>query len=273
VNFTPTLNWEGTDWSPPDNWVSDIAVQFGDKPQELGQNIADGVLEGYRQQTENFDWINGVETASENIIKTINKKYVAESPAEAMYPTGESIADGIAKGYEIRTNSEGMIVKLTTIANSLIDKIRRTLRINGTDETTNVFIYIGASIIRGLMTGMDSMMSQLAAKAAEVAQIIIDATEDTLETGSPSKVFMNIGKETIQGLSAGISNSSILAQRAITRAINGIIIKSQSEKMISAPMSAAPVYGNTVNFGDVHINNDMDWAVFKSQVQRALIEG
>jgi hypothetical protein len=44
---------------------------------------------------------------------------------------------------------------------------------------------------------------------------------------------------------------------------------------IQAPMNATPVYGNTVNFnGDIHItDNAMSWAVFKAQVQRALIEG
>jgi hypothetical protein len=29
---------------------------------------------------------------------------------------------------------------------------------------------------------------------------------------------------------------------------------------------------NNVSFGDVYLQNDMDWAVFKAQVQKAIVE-
>ncbi len=41
-------------------------------------------------------------------------------------------------------------------------------------------------------------------------------------------------------------------------------------RTVSAP-SVSRV--TNVNFGDININNGMDWSVFKAQVQRAIVEG
>lgn len=73
----------------------------------------------------------------------------------------------------------------------------------------------GADMIRGLINGIQSMGYQVADAARRVAQNAIDAAKRALRIHSPSRVFMEIGAYTGEGMAIGIDGSARDVQKAM----------------------------------------------------------
>lgn len=73
---------------------------------------------------------------------------------------------------------------------------------------------MGKNIIQGLIDGILSMASAVAQKAREVVQGAIDAAKSALGVHSPSKVFMEIGQFTGEGLALGMEDTLRQIQQA-----------------------------------------------------------
>lgn len=82
---------------------------------------------------------------------------------------------------------------------------------------------IGRNIIQGLLNGITSMASSLYNKAQEIADGIKNKIKNALNIHSPSRVMMELGEFTGEGLAVGIENmkktvmkaSELLAQHAV----------------------------------------------------------
>ena len=227
----------------------------------IGESGADAMHTGFRDQIIAIDW----EDAKDKTIEQLNNVYEIHSPAGALLPVGEGIAEGVVEGMRSKLDA----TKWFNIWNKVVEKARSFFKLNTGLPADNPFYIIGVNIVQGLIDGINSKISDLEAKLQEMTDMIITTTEDGLGEGSPSKVFKYIGVNTMKGMAIGIDNSSILVRKAIERVVGGSIMQANMQ----SPMSAPPVYGNTVNFGDVHINNGMDLAVLKSQVMRWVTEG
>lgn len=75
-------------------------------------------------------------------------------------------------------------------------------------------IEMGKNIIRGMIDGVMSMASSLAAKAREVVQRAVDAAKSALGIKSPSRVFMEIGGYTAEGMAIGMEANTKLVTDA-----------------------------------------------------------
>ncbi|GAB3952567.1 hypothetical protein GCM10029976_090990 [Kribbella albertanoniae] len=72
----------------------------------------------------------------------------------------------------------------------------------------------GADLIRGLMSGISSMAGAVAGKAREVVSSAVSAAKGALGISSPSKVFIEIGKNTLAGFVKGLQADSGKAKQA-----------------------------------------------------------
>jgi TP901 family phage tail tape measure protein len=73
----------------------------------------------------------------------------------------------------------------------------------------------GTNIIRGLINGIKSMVSAVVTAARDVVRSAIDGAKRLLGLASPSKVFMEIGKNTMQGMVIGLESQKKYVDRAI----------------------------------------------------------
>jgi phage-related protein len=73
----------------------------------------------------------------------------------------------------------------------------------------------GTNIIRGLINGIKSMVSAVVTAARNVVRSAIDGAKRLLGLASPSKVFMEIGKNTMQGMVIGLESQKKYVDRAI----------------------------------------------------------
>jgi len=89
------------------------------------------------------------------------------------------------------------------------------------------------------------MAGRLVEKAKSIANSAINAVKQTLQIGSPSKVFIEVGEDTFAGYIKGLENMRKETERAMSATINGAI--RATNRHAPAAVSAAGG-GNVYNF-------------------------
>jgi TP901 family phage tail tape measure protein len=112
---------------------------------------------------------------------------------------------------------------------------------------------IGADIMRGLVNGMTSMVSEVMNKAKEIASSVKNAVKDALNIHSPSRVMMELGSFIGEGLSIGIDKSQMGVIKSATN-LAGASMPSVSRVQPIRAGGAAGGGGNVVN---IEVNGEV----------------
>jgi hypothetical protein len=259
---------------------------------DFGVDVVDGFSKGITDQIAAITW----DDIWQVIIDGFKLLFGIGSESTVFNGFGVETINGLKTGIVDTINSiTGPEGTLTIAFNNLITTIKGFFGI-GKKIEDNPFYMIGKSIIDGIVSGLSAFMGTLQSKIAEIAALMPAWMRELIGAESPSKVFSDIGKDMMLGMAEGIKNTSDIVKKEIGISVKNPSVKLKGKSMLDpyaaleaalkvsklknrmqldmkAPMNATPVYGNTVNFGDVHItDNAMSWAVFKAQVQRAIVE-
>jgi hypothetical protein len=90
---------------------------------------------------------------------------------------------------------------------SAIDKAKGALANAGSK-----LVQAGKDLIQGFINGIASKAYAVASKAKEIASNAVTAVTNFLGINSPSRVFMEIGKYTAQGMAVGLDKYAYLAE-------------------------------------------------------------
>lgn len=82
---------------------------------------------------------------------------------------------------------------------------------------------IGKNIVRGVWNGITGLGSWLTKKVKNFFSGIVDGVKDTLGIKSPSRVFMEIGAYTSEGMALGIEQNEDMVQKASENMVNTAI--------------------------------------------------
>jgi hypothetical protein len=108
----------------------------------------------------------------------------------------------------------------------------------------------GSQLISGLIGGIQAAAGRVASAARSVVQNAIDAAKGALGISSPSKVFMEIGKNTGQGMAIGLESTRQLVQSAADRSLVPSLTAPQApagtRATATAPGAATGAAGGTV---------------------------
>lgn len=105
------------------------------------------------------------------------------------------------------------------------------------DEISSIDLFdIGKDIIRGLINGIGSMVGSVAAKVKEIGGAISGGISKVLDIHSPSKVMMQMGEWTGEGMAIGLSNM-VETVRKSAEIMGAAAIPNMSE--VKAPNMAA----------------------------------
>lgn len=102
----------------------------------------------------------------------------------------------------------------TGIATEAVDKAVKSIK-KKTDPLGSIGEAAGKAIGQGLADGMSAKIAQIIAAARSVAQAVIAAASATLDAHSPSRVFMQLGEDTIAGYVKGLQTASQSAKIAM----------------------------------------------------------
>lgn len=122
--------------------------------------------------------------------------------------------------------------------------------IKGVFKGTN-FASLGSDLIRGFIGGIRAMASRAGDAAKEVAQAAVNKVKSILHIGSPSKLFRQFGKWTVEGLAIGLEGTQKVKSAAAGMAQD--VANSFGSPVLSAATvgaggsSAGNTYNITVN--------------------------
>ena len=181
-------------------FMDGIASRIGDVIQsgiELALSFIEGVADGLT---------NNKERMAEAVRKVI----------KAMLTTGVEVIKGGLTGF-LEGGKEllgglvdGIKAKWPAVkeaVSSAIDKAKGALANAGSR-----LVQAGKDLIQGFINGIASKAYAVASKAKEIASNAVTAVTNFLGINSPSRVFMEIGKYTAQGMAVGLDKYAYLAE-------------------------------------------------------------
>ena len=181
-------------------FMDGIASRIGDVIQsgiELALSFIEGVADGLT---------NNKERMAEAVRKVI----------KAMLTTGVEVIKGGLTGF-LEGGKEllgglvdGIKAKWPAVkeaVSSAIDKAKGALANAGSK-----LVQAGRDLIQGFINGIAEKAVAVASKAKEIASSAVTAVTDFLGINSPSRVFMEIGKYTAQGMAVGLDKYAYLAE-------------------------------------------------------------
>lgn len=100
---------------------------------------------------------------------------------------------------------------------------------------------IGRAIMTGIAGGIRKATDAVVAAAVAAATAAVEAVKEALGVSSPSKVFMELGEFTMQGMALGIERSAGLVKDRMSKAMSNMLIPALS-------MASAPSMSNQNNY-------------------------
>lgn len=165
-----------------------------------------------------------VAPALELVAKIFDNQYV-RAIADASRETSSKIGTILQKFEEFRERVSSAVSGVLGRLGDIVNYVRVTFlsEISGALSTvvgrfrdlpgeiraafgvaSNLLFSVGADILRGLIGGILSQVDRLLSVARSIAERVSGAFEGVLDIGSPSKVMMRIGRDTMDGLDIGM---------------------------------------------------------------------
>lgn len=158
----------------------------------------------------------------------------------------------------------GIVSTVTTKAQEIFDVITEKVQgiVDWFSGKIQAFKDAGGGLLQGLIDGIKEKAGSLINAVTGAVEGAINKAKSLLNMESPSKVFMDIGKNTMLGFATGIQDLIPEVQATLQAAI--------SPPSASSPaMAAGSVMGNTINQTNTiqaTINNGMDEVMFEQKV-------
>lgn len=130
-----------------------------------------------------------------------------------------------------------------------------------------------ADVLGDLTLGLEASLPDLIDAMNEALASLIDVVDEELEIGSPSKVFIEFGKQIMRGLGLGIYAGSQEINVIVDDAFRQTLATSIPPIVIASPVINVPVQAaslataNNYYFGDTFVGDQMDAALFQEQVR------
>lgn len=219
------------------NLAEELQVQANTAGEYTGQGFIDAIEDittAASTETEEF---------GNAMIQALNDALGVASPSEKTYKSGKYTVQGFINA--VKDNQRFAVDATRKLADAATSTIQ--------DINTSRWRSSGYYAAIGFANGIRSGRSEVISAAAAVAQAAIIAAENTLEIGSPSKVFKEIGAFTSEGFAIGFDIDGLKKQIASAldfqqRNISNITAAQMKYDPVSRAIKSAPA-GNI----EVHI--------------------
>lgn len=229
------LKWLATWWLAFAKWMSGIPKLISAKLEEWWT--------AFKTWFKSLPEKPEVKNAGRNMIDKVAKGTKEKQP-EFMDKLGKLIVDVITGALMFAG------IALVAAGREIVKRIIAGIKEIDLKET-------GANIVRGLISGMGSMLREVKSKAEEIAAAAAAATKSFLRIKSPSRVMMQLGVFTGQGFANGIGSmidmvrraSSDMADAAVPELASSYSLPSVNGAGMAAGFSGDPaITSQTVNF-------------------------
>ncbi|MEV1206439.1 phage tail protein, partial [Microbispora rosea] len=228
------------------------AKKYADQIAQQMQDFASVANLGLGEGDGAGDIVSGLQTKLDQIKKFANDiKKLAESGLNKT-TLAQIINAGPEKGLslaEMLVGADGSEIKAINKAQSQIDKVSKQMGKNSADALYDV----GKQAGDGFLKGLQGKLKETESMMAQIAKAVVAAAKKELNSHSPSRVFMGIGGDTLDGYILGLR----ARQDATTATMSGVIgkavsVASRVPGLVPGAMAgptAAPAYGGEYGQG------------------------
>lgn len=164
---------------------------------------------------------------------------------ERLYEKGVAMFNSLKDG--LASMKETVVGKVTEVGNGIVEKVK---------ELPGQMLQIGKDIMSGLADGITSMVTAPIKAAKGVATSISEGIRSKLKIKSPSRVMMEYGGYTTEGLAVGMEDETPRLQEAVGRTYD--VVTREDTKVNNAFRSpfAEKVVNKVRNFNPFNPNPD-----------------
>lgn len=204
-----------------------------------------------------LDLLNDLEemgVGSVDTLKQINSMTDEELSAYiALYEEKKIIALERSKAEHeaLKAESDAQITALIFFAEDKMNELAKTYIKEVTAlgvDATKASKTVGVNIVRGIITGIDSQISALRAKMAELSAITISTAQTELDIHSPSRRFAEaVGKWIPEGIAKGILDNAGVASNAIHGVTDDLINGATLDRKLTTTFASGASVGGVDN--------------------------
>ncbi len=235
----------------------------------VGAELINGIITGLGETIGSLS--EAFSAAMKAVVDGVKEFLGIESPSTVFSDIGENLIQGLIDGIN------GMVTTISTTIEAIITTI--------TGYATQ-FTDAGTALLQGMVDGINSAIQGVIDAAVAAASGAIDAVKKALGIKSPSKVFMEIGVQSDEGLAQGIEKNSSSENAAMSMALDAqnAAKKSMEMREFNATRSEMAAYARkpmmviggggksvSVQIGNVTITNQAEGEMFQRRVELAVM--
>ena len=118
-----------------------------------GKDILDGIKTGTNDSTKKVGILSSITAFGKSIIAKLKASVDSNSPSKEAEKVGGYVLDGVKVGVQNRNKQNSVFSSIASFGNSLLTKLRKTLKINSPSLAT---AEMGVYLVQGLTKGMKS---------------------------------------------------------------------------------------------------------------------
>lgn len=176
--------------------IPQFVTEALDAFREVGQGGVDGLAEGF---SEDEKATNAAKAMAEASLAAAAEALGVESPSTKFSNLGAFSVEGYAQGIDGASSLASEAA--TSMANAAAAAV-------ASGVVLSAWRRAGAEAGRGFVTGLNSQRSAVTNAARNIAQTAQRVVESELQISSPSKVFVRIGGQVVQGFIDGIDDDT-----------------------------------------------------------------
>lgn len=144
-----------------------------------------------------------------------------------LWNTNEGFRKAVTALWESLKNSvlgsiSNLINGIKTYFAQIPETTRNTLN-SAINFVKSINLYeVGRNLIQGLINGVRNMASNLTSALGNIVNGAVSAAKRALGIASPSRVFMEIGEYTVEGMAVGVENKRQRPSAAVKRMMEGL---------------------------------------------------
>ncbi len=215
--------------------ISPLFVEKPEEPKRYGKNIVEGLREGWDEELPTL--IEKIKETIPDIDNAIKVYFQMESPSQLMAEIGRNIVLGLQNG------TQESFSELISWWGGAAQEITNSFNAG---SVASAMYDAGRSIIQGLWDGLATEWEGLQSWWASVSAEIATMFELINEIHSPSKLFMEYGKNIMKGLEIGLASGADDVKKAMR--LGALDIQRASGAML-------PVSSSSYNYSTVNTNN------------------
>jgi TP901 family phage tail tape measure protein len=252
---TLTGDWEGAKSSLKQIWekIKQAASQIWEGIKQVVRNLVDATVKIAKQLWETFKahvsqiW-NSIKTSASNIFNNI-KTTIVNAVQQAK-------TSAVNKFNEMKNNVINAISSMLSTVKSRITQLPQAISqafqnaVNSAKRFVSSAISVGANLIGGFVQGVRNSAHRLISAVTGAVSNAINGAKRLLGIHSPSRVFKDIGVNTMLGAAIGIENTSKKPLQAV---------ESMAGDMISTFNKSSSEFNSS--FGDVSGNANFTYTL------------